>query len=121
MTNFRRSVIIYHLSSMNYFRQILSSFLQTKRQNMNAAEGPYMVNPMIDLNPQHQRRNGPIQTLPNRQGAPNDRLPQEDYLEMLDLPYEPIRNSQMAETSSVSSKEYTQPTTVPPPHPRRGE
>ena len=121
MTNFRRSVIIYHLSSMNYFRQILSSFLQTKRQNMNAAEGSYMVNPMIDLNPQHQRRNGPIQTLPNRQGAPNDRLPQEDYLEMLDLPYEPIRNSQMAETSSVSSQEYTQPTTVPPPHPRRGE
>ena len=76
-----------------------------------------MVTPMIDLNAQHQRRNGTVQTLPSRHGAPYDSLQQEDYLEIRDSNYEQIRNSQVAETSSVSSQEYIEPITAPPLHP----
>ena len=67
-----------------------------------------MVTPMVDLNPQHQRRNGSVghPTIPSGQEASYEGLGQEGYL---DLHYEQIRDSQMAETSSVSSHEYIAP------------
>ena len=96
---------------MCIFRKILNKFLRNKVQDTNAAKGPYMVTPMIDLNQQQQTRNGSIrpQTFQRRQVAPHEDLTYEDYFQIQESHYEQIRNSQMGETTSVSSQEYLEP------------